>query len=85
MRYTPDQPIVAFLCNYEHNPAMSPHVAKYMKEGDYLLCTKNNMAITEVPGKLRLWLQGRFNIPSTRTIVKFKKKDKKEKSLETYF
>ena len=71
LRYTPDQPVVAFLCNYEHKPAMSPHAAKYMKEGDYLLCTKDNNAITEVTDKQRLWFQGRFNISSTRTIVKF--------------
>ena len=50
---------------------MPPHAAKYMKEGDYLLCTKNNMAITEVTDKQRLWLQGRFNISYTRIILKF--------------
>ena len=54
LRYTPDQPVVAFLCNYEHDLAMAPHAAKHMKEGDYLLCTKDNMAITEVTDKQRL-------------------------------
>ena len=58
LRYTPDQPVVAFLCNHQHNPAISSHAAKYMKEGDYLLCTKDNMAITEVADNQRLWLQG---------------------------
>ena len=71
LRYTPDLPVAAFLCRYEHNPAMSPHAAKYMKEGDYLLCTKDNMAITEVTDKQRLWLQGSFNISYTRIILKF--------------
>ena len=72
LRYTPDQPVMAFLCNYEHNPVMSSHAAKYMKEGDYLLCTKDNMAITEVANNQRLWLQGRCNISSTRILLKFK-------------
>ena len=72
LRYTRDEPVMAFLCNYEHNPAMSSHAAKYMKEGDYLLCTKDNMAITEVANNQRLWLQGRFNISSTRILLKFK-------------
>ena len=72
LRYTPDQPVVAFLCNYEHNPAMSTHAATYMKEGDYLLCTKDNMVIIEVTATQRLCLQGRFNISCTRIIVKFK-------------
>ena len=71
LRYTPDQPVAAFLCSYEHNPAMPTHAAKYTKEGDYLLCTKDNMAITEVTDKQRLWLQGRFNISYTRIILKF--------------
>ena len=64
LRYTPDQPEVAFLCNHQHNPAMAPHAAKYMKEGDYLLCTKDNMSVTDVTDNQRLWLQGVFNISS---------------------
>ena len=59
LRYTPNQPVVAFLCNHQHNPAMSLHAAK---EGGYLLCTKDNMIITEVTDNERLWLQGLFNI-----------------------
>ena len=73
LRYIPDQPVVAFLCNYEHNPAMSPHAAKYMEEGGYLLCTKDHMAITEVTNNQRFWLQGRYNISSTNIIVRDKK------------
>ena len=62
LRYTADQPVVAFLCNHQHIPAMPPHAAMYMKEGGYLLCTKDNVVITEVSGNERLWLQGLFNI-----------------------
>ena len=62
LRYNPDQPVVAFLCNHQHNPAMAPHAAKYMEEGGNLLCTKDHMSITEVTDNQRLWLQGRFNI-----------------------
>ena len=68
LRYTPDKPEVAFLCNYEHNPAMSPHAAKYMEEGGKLLCTKDHMAITEVTDNQRFWLQGRCNISSTKNM-----------------
>ena len=62
LRYTPDQPVVAFLCNHQHIPVMSPHAAMYMKKGGYLLCTKDNMVIKEVSGNEKLWLQGLFNI-----------------------
>ena len=72
LRYPPDQPVVAFLCNHQHNPAMSPHAAKYMKEGDYLLCTRDHMSVTDVTDNQRFWLQGRFNISSTKIIVKLK-------------
>ena len=72
LRYTLDEPVVAFLCNNQHNPAMAPHAAKYMKEGGYLLCTKDNMSVTDVTDNQRLWLQGRFNISSTKIIVKFR-------------
>ena len=68
MRYIPDQPVVAFLCNYQHNPAMSPHAAKYMEEGGYLLCTKDHMTITGLTDIQRLWLQGMFNISSSKII-----------------
>ena len=37
LRNTPDQPVVTFLCNHQHNPVMSSHAAKYMKKGGYLL------------------------------------------------
>ena len=84
LRYTPDQPVVAFLCNYQHNPAMSPHAAKYMEKGGYLLCTKDHMAITEVTDSQRLWLQGRFNISSTKIIVRFKEKQESKVSKCTF-
>ena len=58
LRYTPDQPVLAFLCEYPHDPSISPHVAVYMKEDDYLLCTKDPMVITEVSDANKLWLQG---------------------------
>ena len=57
LRYTPDQPVLAFLCEYPHDPSIS-HVAVYMKEDDYLLCTKDPMGITEVSDANKLWLQG---------------------------
>ena len=62
LRYPPDQPVVAFLCNYQHNPAMAPHAAIYIEEGGYLLCSKDHMVITEVTNIQRLWLSGKFNI-----------------------
>ena len=77
LRYNPDQPVVAFLCNHQHNPAMSSHAAKYMKEGDYLLCTRDNISVTDVTDNQRLWLQGRFNISSTKIIVKFRGQERK--------
>ena len=58
LRYVPDQPVLDFLCDYPHNPSISPHVAKYMKEDDYLLCTKDPMVITKVTDANKLWLQG---------------------------
>ena len=61
LRYNPDQPVVAFLCNHQHNPVVAPHAAKYMEECGNLLCTKDHISITEVTDKQRLWLQGRFN------------------------
>ena len=84
LRYTPDQPMVAFLCNYQHNPAMSPHAAKYMEKGGSLLCTKDHMAITEVTDSQRLWLQGRFNISSTKIMVRFKEKQESKVSKCTF-
>ena len=61
--YTPDQPVLAFLCNYQHNPAMTPHPARYIKDGSYLHCTKDSMVITaEVTDIQSLWLQGRLSI-----------------------
>ena len=57
LRYTPDQPVLAFLCEYPHDPSIS-HVAVYKKEYDCLLCTKDPMVITEVSDANKLWLQG---------------------------
>ena len=77
LRYNPDRPVVVFFCNHQHNPAISPHAAKYMKEGDYLLCTRDNISVTDVTDNQRLWLQGRFNISSTKIIVKFRGQERK--------
>ena len=68
LRYNPDQPVVAFLCNHQHNPVMAPHAAKYMEECGNLLCTKDHISITEVTDKQRLWLQCRFNISYTEIL-----------------
>ena len=68
LRYNSDQPVVAFLCNHQHNPAMAPHAAKYMEECGNLLCTKDHISITEVTDNQRLWLQGSFNISCTEIL-----------------
>ena len=63
LRYTPNQPVLAFLCNHQHNQAMAPHPARYIKHGSYLHCTKDSVVITaEVTDIQRHWLQGRLNI-----------------------
>ena len=60
LRYIPDEPILAFLCEYPHVPVMTPHAAEYI-EDDYVLCTKDSMATTEVTENNKLCLQGEFN------------------------
>ena len=57
LRYISDQPVLTFLCEYPHDPSISPHVAEYVKD-DYLLCTKDPMVITKVTDANKLWLQG---------------------------
>ena len=57
LRYISDQPVLTFLCEYPHDPSISPHVAEYIKD-DYLLCTKDPMVITKVTDANKLWLQG---------------------------
>ena len=59
LRYLPDQPVLAFLCEHPHVPFISPHAAEYIKEDDYLLCTKDPMVITKVTDVNKLWLQGK--------------------------
>ena len=62
LRYLPDQPVLAFLCEHPHVPFISPHAAEYIKdikEVEYLLCTKDPMVITKVTDVNKLWLQGK--------------------------
>ena len=59
LRYLPDQPVLAFLCEHPHVPFISPHAAEYIKEDDYLLCTKDPMVITKVTDVNKLWLQSK--------------------------
>ena len=60
LRYIPDKPILAFLCEYPHDPVMTPHAAEYI-EDDYVLCIKDPMVTTEVSENNKLWFQGEFN------------------------
>ena len=60
LRYFPDQPVLAFLCEYQHNPILAPHAAKYLEKG-YVLCTKDPMGTTKVAENNKIWLQGEFN------------------------
>ena len=63
LRYFPDQPVLAFLCEYQHNPVLAPHAAEYL-EKDYVLCTKDPMGTTKVAENNKIWLQGEFNCSS---------------------
>ena len=58
LRYIPDQPVLAFLCEHPHDPFICPHAVEYIKEDNYLLCTKDPMVITKVTDANKLWLQG---------------------------
>ena len=60
LRYIPDQPVLAFLCEYPHDPVMAPHAAEYI-EDDCVLCTNDPMVTTEVTENNRLCLQSEFN------------------------
>ena len=60
LRYIPDQPVMAFLCEHSHDPSMAPHAAEYI-EDDCILCTKDPMVTTEVTENNKIWLQGEFN------------------------
>ena len=57
LRYIPDEPVLAFLCEYPHDPVMTPHAAEYI-EDDCVLCTKDPMMITKLSEKNKVWLQG---------------------------
>ena len=59
LRYLPDQPVLAFLCEHQHDPFISPHAAEYIEEDDHLLCTKDPMVITKVTYANKCWLQGK--------------------------
>ena len=58
--YIPDQPVLAFLCEYPHDPIMPPHAAEYI-EDDCLLCINDPKVTTEVTENNKLCLQGEFN------------------------
>ena len=60
LRYVPDEPVLAFLCEYSHDPVIAPHAAEHI-ENDYVLCTKDPMATTKVTENNKLCLQGEFN------------------------
>ena len=60
LRYTPDQPVMAFLCEHSHDPVMAPHAAEYI-ENDCVLCTKNPMVTAGVTENNKIWLYGEFN------------------------
>ena len=60
LRYIPDQPVLAFLCEYPHDPVMAPHAAEYI-EDDCVLCTNDPLVFTEVTQNNKFCLQGEFN------------------------
>ena len=60
LRYIPDQPVLAFLCEYPHDPVMVPHAAEYI-EDNCVLCTNDPIVTTEVTENNKLCLQGEFN------------------------
>ena len=60
LRYIPDQPVMAFLCEHSHDPSMAPHAAEYI-EDDCILCTRDPMVTTEVTENNKIWFQGDFN------------------------
>ena len=59
LRYIPDQPVVAFLCEHSHDPVMAPHAAEYIGD-DSVLCTKNPMVTAGVTENNKIWLYGEF-------------------------
>ena len=61
LRYIPDQPVMAFLCEHSHDPAMAPHAAEYIGD-DCILCTKDPMVTTGVTENNKIWLHGEFNL-----------------------
>ena len=60
LRYIPDQPVLAFLCEYPHDPVMTPHAAEYIGD-DCVLCTNDPIVTTELSENNKLCLQGEFN------------------------
>ena len=59
LRYIPDHSVLAFLCEYPHDPVMTPHAAEYI-EDDVVLCT-NDLIVTKLSEKNKVCLQGEFN------------------------
>ena len=59
LRYVPDQPVLAFLCEYPHDPVMAPHAAEYI-EDNCVLCTNDPIVTTDVTESNKLCLQGEF-------------------------
>ena len=57
LRYIPDQPVLAFLCEYPHDPVMAPHAAEYI-EDNCVLCTNDPIVTTDVTENNKLCLQG---------------------------
>ena len=60
LRYIPDEPVLAFLCEYPHDPVMAPHAAEHI-EKDSVLCTKDPTVTIAVTENNKLCLQGEFN------------------------
>ena len=60
LRYIPDQPVMAFLCEHSHDPVMAPHAAEYI-EDDCVLCTKDPMVTAGVTENNKMWLYGECN------------------------
>ena len=60
LRYIPDQPVMAFLCEHSHDPVVAPHAAEYI-DNNCVLCTKDPMVTAGVTEINKIWLSGEFN------------------------
>ena len=58
LHYVPDTPVLAFQCVAEHTTRYSLHAAEYIKEDDYLLCTRDPSFHGQVTDDHRLWQGG---------------------------